>query len=584
MTTLLLALVLQFQTAVPADSVDAIRRAARRAEERFERLSRQLAPLQWGGSSSGGQCDEIVGRFCLTYDSGRPVAPGPEAARVTDARRNAIEALRHAFSFEAHRLETAGPLVRYLVEDDRSAEAISAARTYAVLSGDSIWGPLLLGFALHAAANDSAAERLFDEGLARLPAEDRRRIENIEWILSPDDRSAYKRMDPASRAQAEARLWNHSDALFLTPGSEIRVEHISRRVWSRVLAMTPVVTDMVRWGEDLEQLTVRYGVPTARTRTSGTLHREGSLVEHYDPAQLAYVQADLLADGPTPTPLPGETWRLEEPRSRSGYAPRTIRRLLALDHQVTRFPAGDSVVLRVDGEFVLDSVATGHRRVVTGLWVLDAGTFVKLSEVRGEAVADRDTTRFALEVRAGAGARLYSLEALEPETQFGARARYVIDIDPLTDALAVSDPLIAKPFTENALPRHRQDAELQPLGSLVLESGSRVGLYAEAYGLQRDARGERLYRVELSIRRADRAAFPARALSWIGRTLGLSSESVPPRVAWNGRLDGRDPAVLAVNFGLEDLPGGLHAITLTMTDLVTGATAKSTKVIRVTKS
>ena len=582
MTTLLLAFALQFQAALPSDSVEAIRRAARRAEARFERLSRQLAPLQWG-SSSGSDCDEIVGRFCLTYDSGRPPSPGPEAGRVTDARREAIEALRHAFSFEAHQLETAGPLVRYLVEDDRSAEAVSAARTYAALSGDSVWGPLLLGFAQHSAANDTAAERLFDEGLARLPAEDRRRIENVEWILAPDDRRAYKRMEPAARARAEARLWHHSDALFLTPGSEIRAEHIARRVWSRVLSMTPLVSDMVRWGEDLEQLTVRYGVPTARSRTSGSVYREGSLVEHFDPAQLSYVQAELLTRGPAPTPVAGETWSLEEPRSRSGYAPRSIRRLMALDHQITRFPVGDSVIVRVDGEFVLDSAASGQQRVVTGLWIQDAGTFTTLGEQRGSATVANDTARFALELPTGAGARLYSFEVFEPETRLGGRARYVTDIDPPSDGLLVSDPLIARAFAENAPPTHRRDAELHPLGRLVVEPGAQVGLYAEASGLERAARGERLYRVELSIRRADRAAFPARALSWLGRRLGLSGERVPPRVAWNGRVEGAGPAVLAVNLGLEDLPEGLHAVALTLTDLVAGTTATSTKVIRIAK-
>jgi hypothetical protein len=471
--------------------------------------------------------------------------------------------------------------VRYLVEDDRSAEAVSAARTYAALSGDSVWGPLLLGFAQHAAANDTAAERLFDEGLARLPAEERRLIENIEWILAPDDRRAYKRMDATTRARAEARLWRHSDALFLTPGSQIRAEHIARRVWSRVLSMTPLVSDMVRWGDDLEQLTVRYGVPTARSRTSGSMYREGSLVEHFDPEQLSYVQAEVLTRGPAPTPLPGETWQLEEPRSRSGYAPRTIRRLIALDHQITRFPAGDSVVLRVDGEFVLDSAATGRPRVVTGLWIQDAATFTTLAELRGGAAVTRDTARFALELLASAGARLYSFEVLEPETRFGGRARFVTDIDSPSVGLAVSDPLVAKPFAENAPPSHRRDPGLQPLARLILESGTQIGLYAEASGLQRDARGHGLYRVELSIRRADRAAFPARALSWLGRRLGLSSERIPPRVAWDGRVEHAGPAVLAVNLGLEELPEGLHAIALTLTDLGAGTTATSTKVIRI---
>jgi hypothetical protein len=41
--------------------------------------------------------------------------------------------------------------------------------------------------------------------------------------------------------------------------------------------------------------------------------------------------------------------------------------------------------------------------------------------------------------------------------------------------------------------------------------------------------------------------------------------------------------VLAVNLGLEDLPEGLHAVALTLTDLVAGTAATSSKVIRITK-
>jgi hypothetical protein len=306
-------------------------------------------------------------------------------------------------------------------------------------------------------------------------------------------------------------------------------------------------------------------------------------VEHFDPEQLSYVQAEVLTRGPAPTPLPGETWSLEEPRSRSGYAPRSIRRLLALDHQITRFPAGDSVIVRIDGEFVLDSAAAGRQRVVTGLWIQDAATFTTLSEQRASGAVVNDTARVALEVRASAGARLYSFEVFEQETRLGGRARYVTDIDSSRTGLLVSDPLIAQPFAEGALPTQRRDSGLQPLGKLVLQPGARVGLYAEATGLERDARGERSYRVELSIRRADRAAFPARALSWLGRRLKLTSERVPPRVAWSARAERAGPAVLAVNLGLEDLPEGLHAVALTLTDLVAGTAATSTKVIRITK-
>ena len=66
---------------------------ARRAEARYESLVRRLAPLRLGGFGSG--CDEIVGRYCIRYDSPADELPAsePEPAELTDARRDAIEAL-----------------------------------------------------------------------------------------------------------------------------------------------------------------------------------------------------------------------------------------------------------------------------------------------------------------------------------------------------------------------------------------------------------------------------------------------------------------------------------------------------------
>src|SRR5690606_41904254 len=86
----------------------------------------------------------------------------------------------------------------------------------------------------------------------------------------------------------------------------------------RILARAPVVHGMVRWGDDLQQLTVRYGVPYSRTRTASTMTRESSIIEHFDPNQLADVPEDLLTRGPPPPPPPGETWALANPRARSG--------------------------------------------------------------------------------------------------------------------------------------------------------------------------------------------------------------------------------------------------------------------------
>ncbi len=86
------------------------KRAARKAEAEYESRARRLAPATVG--SGGGECDEIVGRFCLRFDTGDPRPIPPEVPRVVQARRDAVETLRRAFSAMPGDLRIAGSLVR----------------------------------------------------------------------------------------------------------------------------------------------------------------------------------------------------------------------------------------------------------------------------------------------------------------------------------------------------------------------------------------------------------------------------------------------------------------------------------------
>jgi hypothetical protein len=580
MKSFLLLAVLQIQPspAVSEDSIAGLRKLARRAESEFERLSRQLAPLRFAGSS-GSQCDEIVGRFCLTYDSGRLPEPEPEKERVTVARRVAIEALRGAFTYEAGEFATAGPLVRYLVEDDRSAEAMSAARMYALVSADSVWGPLLLGFAAHAALEDTLAERLFAEAIPRLSAVERKKVTDLEWLLSYDDRKPYGRLSPVERTRFERRLWRLADPLYLTPGNERWTEHVARFIWARILERTPMVTGMLRWGEDLDQLTIRYGVPQSRTRTPGTFMNDGGMIEHYDPDQLAWMPEDVLSRGVPPAPLPGERWELERPRNRSGYAPGTLRKLSAMSHQATRFPSGDLVVLRVDGDMVLDTVAAGRDSVETGFFAL-RDTTLAIAQPSVSHV-ERDSARFAFEALLEPGEYVYAVEALEPVTRQAVRARYAIELPLAGPAPRLSDPLIARPFGGGRLPGGRDDSALRPRTSLVLAAADTVGLYAEVDGLTTTSAGTTRYRVDLSLRKADRASLPSRIVSWLGDKVGLSEPETPTRLAWTAEGVGGGPGIIAVDVQLGRAGSGSHVFVVAVTDLVTGLATESRRIVRI---
>jgi hypothetical protein len=584
-TPLLLILQTWQPAPIPPDSAQALRELAHKAEWSYEYLLRSLAPVRRGGYSGGQNCDEIVGRFCLTYDSGNERRPDATVAgKVISARQQAVEMLRHAFAALPGELTTAGPLLRYLIEDGRADEAIAAARTFAWASGDSAWGHFLVGYALHAAAQDSLAEDHFRRGLDRLPPEARRRIDRVSYLLEPRERSAYEKFPEPERIVYEAALWRLADPLYLTSGNERYAEHLARHVWSRLLAEAPRVRRMYSWGDDLEQLTVRYGVPTSRERMLGdifSIERQETMVEYYDPEQLAYLPETLHTAGIPQTPPPGTAWILEAERARSGYHPLTIRKLRPLDHQVSRFPAGSAMLLRIDASIALDSVARGAENALAGLFILDRN-YTPVAESLSVVSIHADTARLSFETMQDAGMYVYSLELLEESSRFAGRARYAVELPEVkAEMLALSDPVVAAPFGTAPPPTHHRDNRLRPLTSLLVAPNDTIGLYAEAHRLRPDQDGRTHFNVELKVGKADSPPLLARAWGWIGRKLGIAKPGETPRLAWEGEARGGEPAILAVDLSLDGLKSGLYAIELTLTDLVAGETATTTRLIRI---
>jgi hypothetical protein len=396
---------------------------------------------------------------------------------------------------------------------------------------------------------------------------------DLEWVLEGDDRGAWDRLSTDDQAAFRRRFWTMADPLFMTPGNETRAEHFARHVWSRALARAPVVAGMLRWGDDLDQLTVRYGVPIARTRTPGTMTSDGSIVEHFDPDQLAWTPTDLFLRGPPPIPLPGRPWELDRKRSRFGYAPGSVRRLGALDHQVTRFPVDDGVLLRVDAAFAMDSAARGASRVETALFVLD-GRLLHESAELATALVNRDTARFWFETRLPNGNHLYSVEVIEPGSRLAARARYLVERDTAA-GLRVSDPLLSQPWGTSDIPTDRHHPSLRPRSSLVLAPGDTVGLYAEITGLSPDTE----FRVQLSLEHADRASLPARLFNWIGDRIGLGSPDPATRLQWTAHGDPHGNARIAVEIRPPGNPDGDRVFLLRITDLSTGATAEARRIV-----
>ena len=212
----------------PADSQRVIRRA-RDAQAEFERVRRANLPLDTRGST--GRCDVHVGRFCYWWDDGEFPAP-PEMPRTKTARAVLLERLAKAAAALPGDRWIAGQRVRYLVEDGRVPEAVTAAGE---CRADVAWCAALAGYAFHAAGDYAHADSAFATALAAMPERDRCRWTDIRLLLDDDARKRYERMSCADRAPFEARFWGMSRPLYMLPANDLRTEHFARLTMAELI-------------------------------------------------------------------------------------------------------------------------------------------------------------------------------------------------------------------------------------------------------------------------------------------------------------------------------------------------------------
>lgn len=517
--------------AVRGQAVTELRRAARSAEAAYERTARWLAPTTFHPGDR--DCVEVVGRFCLTFDTLRTPPTRPERREIAAARLKAITATARYFDVAPNELDAAAPLVRILVEDGRAEAAVEVARQFAAHADSAAWRDWLPGFALHAAGSDAEAAAHFERALAALPAAERAAIESIDWLLDPQERSRVRKLDPAQREQYVRRFWSIADPRLATPVNELWVQHVARHVEARIRSRIPHASGMSAWGRDLDQLTVRYGSPTARERVVGGPGTTDSWIEHFDTAGLALAPRALLRDGLRP-PAPGERWAPKEYAPRSAHAIPALERIVPLPHQLTRFPRGDSMLLRLDA-----AIDSGGDALAAALIAVGRA---------GEAIAARHT---ALD----AGARTLTLELTVPRDSlvYGAEvhdstrrrlhhARYTLEPLPTGD-LQLSDLLLTTP-----LPADSAAPEPPALTDLRLPPGTPLAVHAEVHGIAE----HEPYEVDVGFSRADRPSALARGLGWIGARLGLARERAPTRVRW---IEHAAASRIALDLPAPDRPG-----------------------------
>jgi hypothetical protein len=505
----------------PPDSA-AVEKELRRAQASFERDRRRRLPAT---TASYGRCPERIGRFCHWYEDPR-TTPRAEPASVAILRRGLIARLDTGYRRLPGSRWIAGQLVHYLIEDGHPDSALAAVGECRAAAG---WCAGFAGLALHALGRDADAEAAFSRWEAALDPEERCAEHDLSWLLEGAVRSHYERLPcPGPARQVfERRFWWLADPLYLTAGNERRAEDRARRLTS-LLAADAATPYGIRWGPDLDQLTLRYAWPSWWERIPRDPLRPGdvdSRVAHDPPHGLAFApRIDPLTP---PGEIARDGWRLEERRPRSTYAPAYADTFLRLPGRFAAFrrPA-DSVVLVA--AYALPEVAApgaarggpdrgpGRDRLAA-LLLLSGGP----DDDYGHERLEPATPEGVLSARAPARGLVASLEVLGRPARVAARLRLGMDLRASPSGVpAISGLLVGPPRagagvdtagpTSGLLP----EAPADPLGAAralrlagqgpwaapAARPGQTLRLYWEMYGLPpRQAP----LRVEVTLREAE---------------------------------------------------------------------------------
>lgn len=514
-------------------------RTARGAQAAFERT--RFISLPWADDTGwSGHCDEIIGRFCITYDDSEDSedwTPPAEHARVVQARARLIARLDTAAAAVPGDRWIAGQRVRYLVEAGRGAEAVAAARE---CRSAGWWCQALEGFAHHKSGDFAAAEASFDAALGAMTERDRREWTDLSRLLQRGEGGAYARTRGAARTAAERRFWWLADPLWMDGSNDRRTEHLSRWVWDRLQDRARNVEGLA-WDEDLEEISVRFGLPIGWQKIRPEMHHVGraSVITHY-PSRAREFMPDGSAILPD-APLDARTWDLHARRARTDYAPSYVTHFDSLPHQVAVFRRGAEAV--VVAGYLLDRDSVRAADAVQAGLVLAVNDSLPMQIQLFRNAGPTGSVRIATTLDSA----IVSVEAIARERKRAARARYPLSlVRPAEQGVAVSDLLLlADPA---ARPRTLEEATVAARSSVRFRPGERIGFYWEVYrddpradslrlsvSLTRRAAGG-LRRVVERIGLAGGAGAPVR-IRWseeagisaiLGRSLGVA---LPPRLA-----------------------------------------------------
>ena len=345
----------------PLSSPDSsrLRSQAEDAQERFERTRRRLLPDV--RADGGRPCEERIGRLCLWHGGEDDWEPVPDPSDLVDARDDLLEAMAAAADRIPADEWILGQRIRYLGEAGRWEDAVRLAR--ACGGAASSWCSVLEGFALHGIGRYEMALERFRRGLETMDPEEARKWKDPSMLL--DGKGSDVLEDAPDEDQWEdvrARVWTLADPLYLVAGNDRESEHYARWTFSKISDGARNAWGM-RWGDDLEEITLRYGWERGWERIRpefGAGRDVVSVIGHQLPDGKEFAPPGRVLEGPW-TLQPG-AWIPGKERPRSAHVPAYAPSLLPGIAQVAVFHRGDSIVVAASTELPANFDTVAERR------------------------------------------------------------------------------------------------------------------------------------------------------------------------------------------------------------------------------
>jgi hypothetical protein len=446
---------------------------------------------------------------------------------VPAARRALLDSLAAAAARDPIDPWIAGQRVRYLIEAGDAGAALDAARQCAA---DVWWCRSLRGLALHALEHIAEASAAFDSAVESMPDAPRCHYTDVSPWLEGDARSHFSDLpcpDPSGERDSVARaLWRAADPFGGREASEARVVFLARRTAAALLSAGARAGDE-RWGDDMEELGLRYGFATRWARQQSTSSNDPwpVVVGHEPLHALAFSsQGHAVAR----FPVAGADTVLD-------VVPRA-----------SRFRRGDSllVVVAFDAAQGFEAMPPTLR---PGFHVRAAAALVPTDD-SGAVRARSDSVRAVFLLRAPNAPAALFVDALDSASRRALRGRGAIGA--MAADAGLSDVLLVR--AERV--RGRADVPLDSLldavdGRASVEAGESIGLYWEAYRAPSESDS---LRVELRI-----VPTTLSLAARLAAALRLRDLPAPQTIAWQSppRSDAGDGHSLVVDTtGLP--PGG----------------------------